>query len=361
MARDELKLGMDSADLPPARSPLTLSVLTEALNRKALRWITEDPNTIVIPRATYKEMMLDAPFPDGVEMVPSPLRGRRVAVREKPNGFANISARWPEAQLETKRSHMIGCAIRGQADLRISNYILRCGEGNFILIPSGIPHPDGTTPHLHDDPHHEKHCDILWFLPMNEFLKCWICRSENGKHSVLPTVYLKRASLRAHCDEIFEELEDRTDFRTRVRQGLLIAMIASILQEIEEGRYFRWLPTTEVDAPVEEADPIKRAQAYVRQHIAEQLTLDRVSRYCYMSRSQFAKVFHDETGVTFHRFVTNCRVEEALLRLRTSKVQTASIARHVGLKPRHFNHLIRQQTGLSPGDYRKQNWEERGI
>lgn len=350
--------GGSSSESALSKSSLTLSFLIEALEQKALPWMTTNPERVIIPRATYREMTVNAAFPPSVEIVPSPLRSRRVTVQGRPNGFLSISARWPEDRVETKRINMIGCTIRGQADLRISNYIMRCNEGNFILIASGIPHPDGTTPHFHDDSRHDRSCDILWFCPMRDVLKCWICRSENGKHSIMPSLFLKHPSLCAYFNAVFEELTDGSPLRAKIRQGLLIAMIASAQKDIQEGSYFRWLPGAVQDDPEEEADPIKRAQTYIRQHLADYLTLDSVARYCYMSRSQFARVFHSETGETFNHFVTQCRLEEAKLRLRTTNVQIAGIARHVGLKPRHFNELIRQHIGMTPGEYRRQHRDE---
>lgn len=357
MAREDSWTGSGSTP-GSSKSSLTVPHLLDALERKVLPWLSDHPNRIVIPRATYKEMMGQVPFPQGVEMQPSPLRSRRITVQDRPNGFLGTSARWPEDRVEAKRFNMIGCTMRGQADLRISNYIMRCGEGNFFLLASGIPHPDGTTPHFHEESPHDRSCDLLWLCPMNEVLKCWVCRSENGRHLVMPALFLKRPGLCDYFNDVFQELSDRSPLRAKIRQGLLIAMLASAQKEIQEGHYFRWLPGTEAYGPKEEADPIQRSQAYIREHLAESLTLDSVARHCYMSRSQFAKVFHSETGETFNQFVTKCRLDEATLRLRTTTVQIAAIARHVGLKPRHFNQLIRQHTGLSPGDYRRQHRDE---
>jgi AraC-like DNA-binding protein len=105
----------------------------------------------------------------------------------------------------------------------------------------------------------------------------------------------------------------------------------------------------------EVADPIKRAQNYVCQNLSEPLTLERLARYCYMSRSQFAKKFHEETGETFTAYLNRCRLEEAKMRLATSSAQIAGLSHHVGLKPRHFTQMFQQSTGLTPGAYRRKH------
>ncbi len=350
--------GGPSLESAASKSSLTLSALADTLDQKVLPWIAANPNHVIIPRSTFKEMTASAVLPAGVALVPSPMRSRRVIVQGRPHGYLSISACWPEDKVESKRHNMMGCTIRGRADLRVSNYIMKCSEGNFILFASGIPMPDGTTAHFHDDADQEVGCDILWFCAMKDVLKCWICRSENGKHSAMPALFIKRPSLCAYFEAVFEELTDRGPLRAQIRQGLLIAMMALVQKDIQDGRYFRWLPGTGPDNPEEETDPVKRAQKYIRQHLAESLTLESVSRQCFMSRTQFAKLFRSETGETLNQFVTKCRLEEATLRLRTTKAQVAGIARHVGLMPRHFNELIRQHTGLTPGDYRRQNWDE---
>lgn len=341
------------------RPSLSVNSLTDAIAGRALPWL-EQPNAdiYVIPRANWKQMAAERPLPDGFEITPTPLRGRRVTVRDRPGGFQVVSARWPEDSLEAKRFPMVACSILGATDLVFGNYTMHCAEGRFILIESGIAHPDGKTPHLVEACRHTHSCDILWICPLGDVLKAWICRSENGRHISLPTVYLKRQDLCEYCEALFRDNADRGPVVRSIRRGLLIALFSSVLHEVQEGRYFRWLPQIGASVDEEESDPIKRAQAYVKQHISEQLTIDHVARYCYMSRSQFAKVFRTETGETFNQFLTNCRLEEAKLRLTTTTAQVAGIARHVGLKPRHFNELIREHTGMTPGMYRKQNRDE---
>lgn len=351
--------GISSSAGGAGKTSLTIALLLEAIEFKALPRVQDDPGQcMVIPRANFKEMKAEAPLLPGVEILLRSIRSRKVPVQGRPTGVQITSARWPEDGLETKRFPLIGCTIRGTADLRISNYTLRCPEGNFILISGSIPHADGSRPHIEDDPECERGCDILWFSPIGDVLKCWICRSENGKHSGMPTVYLKRKDLCGYCDALFEGFGERSPVRARIRQGLLIALMSSVQNEILEGRYFRWLPQTGTEIEDEETDPIKRAQKHIREHISEPLHLDGVARHCFMSRSHFAKIFREQTGETFNEYVTRCRLEEAKLRLTTTTAQIAGIARHVGLKPRHFNDLIRQHTGMSPSDYRRQNRDE---
>lgn len=343
---------------PSAKSSISVASMISAIRHRGLPWIEQHAaDSIIIPRPNFDAMKSQAAS-DGIEITRSPLQGRRISSRERPGGIQFINARWPSEKLESKLMPMIACTIQGTADLRLNDYTLHCPEGNFIFIPAGFAHPDGSTPHFHGDPASERSCDILWFFPMGDVLRTWICRSENGKHSSLPSIYFDQKNLCTYLAALFEHLEDRSDTLGKVRQGLLIALLASVVNEIEAGRFFRWLPQTVDLTSEEEDDPIKRAHIYIRQYMNERLTLERVARYSFMSRSQFARKFSEQTGETFCQFLTRCRLEEAKLRLTNTTAEVARIGRHVGLQPRQFNHLFRLHIGLTPGDYRRQHRNE---
>jgi AraC-like DNA-binding protein len=342
--------------MPASKSTsATGAPLIEAISRKALPWVESNgADRIIVVCPTFKEMqMASGSLPEGVKITPRPFVGRRVIVRDRPAGLQLVNARWPEDGLDVKRLPIITCTISGPAELRISDYILHCPEGCFIFIPAGIPHSDYSRVHLEGDNWDRRQCDILWFSPAGEVLRCWICHSENGKHSSLPALNLGLRKLLHSVELLFEDYDGEISLCNKIRQGLLIVLLASVQNEIQQGHFFRWLPQPLNLAPEDEADPIKRAQSYVREHLGEALTIERVARHCYMSRSQFAKMFRAETGETFNTFLTSCRLEEAKLRLTTTTAQIAGLSRHVGLKPRHFNQLFLRHTGLTPGAYRR--------
>jgi AraC-like DNA-binding protein len=344
-----------------ASQPISASqvgaALVSAIATQALRWIEDNSaEHIIVARPNFKEMQACASdFPDGVKITARSLQSRRVVVRDRPTGFQFVSARWPGDGVEAKRFPMIACALRGPTDLRISNYVLHCKEGCFVFLPAGIPHPDSSRVHLEGENENRRSCDILWFSPMGEVLRCWICRSENGKHSSHPSLYISQKKLINYLELLFEGVDERDAVSRKIRQGLMIALMSSVQKEIQEGRFFRWLPQSVAMGAEEEGDPIKRAQNYIRQNLGDHLTLERVARYCYMSRSQFARKFHEETGETFTVFLTRCRLDEAKMRLETSSAQIAGISRHVGLKPRHFAQIFQQSTGLTPSEYRRRH------
>lgn len=343
---------------PSVKSSITVSTVISAIRHKALPWIEQGPpGGIIIPRSDYEGTKRLAAL-ESFDVTYRPV-GKRVISRIRPNGFQTVSARWPSDGIEAKFSPVIACTVKGSTELRLNDYLLHCKEGSFILIPAGMAHPDGSTVHLEGEMAAERSCDILWLGPMGDILKVWFCRCEGGKHIGLPSIYLDQKSLCVYMDALFEHLHDRNPVRGTIREGLLTVLMASILNEIEEGRFFRWLPQA---APVDEGDgqtdPIKRAHIYIRQHLGEPLTVESVARHSFMSRSQFAKKFTDQTGETFNQFLTRCRLEEAKLRLSTSTVQIAGIGRHVGLKPRQFNQLFRQHTGQTPGSYRRLHQSE---
>jgi len=340
----------DSLSIPS----LSVASIMELIEQKVLPWVEEwGMSRAAIAQPTLKTLQAsDRKLPSGMEAVSSPLQGRRVPVRERSLGFQLLSARWPKDGLDAKTGHNIACILRGVADLKIGDYCLRCPEGHFIFLAAGVPYADGSRVHLEGEHLQNRSCDIMWFSTSGDEVKCWVCRSEGERHSGMPAFYISRKNLPINFDSLFLQALEGGPTQDKIRQGLLLVLLASILHEIQQGRFFRWLPQTTNLTETEQADPIARAQDYIRRHLSEPLTLERVAHLVFMSRSQFARKFHAQTGETFNVFLTRCRLEEAKPHLTTTSVEIAALGRYVGLKPRRFTQIFLENTGLTPSAYR---------
>src|SRR5690606_30067710 len=111
--------------------------------------------------------------------------GRRVIVKSR-RLYANARstrAAWPEMGLhETVNLKMI-CVTGGQAAYPVGDSLLHMGEGFFVFIPPGVPHPDGSTPHLKDN---RGSCELFHLMLHPGAVQCWNCLSENDTHGGNP-------------------------------------------------------------------------------------------------------------------------------------------------------------------------------
>jgi AraC-like DNA-binding protein len=94
--------------------------------------------------------------------------------------------------------------------------------------------------------------------------------------------------------------------------------------------------------------------AYIKEHLAEKLTLEQAAEHVYLSKSYFCRIIKDELGCTFTEYVNRLRIERSKLLLTGTGMPIAEIACAVGFDDQsYFNRIFKKQTGKAPGSYRK--------
>jgi AraC family transcriptional regulator len=82
-------------------------------------------------------------------------------------------------------------------------------------------------------------------------------------------------------------------------------------------------------------------------------TLDQLAAAACMSVNHFIRVFHQQTGVTPHRYIVLRRLERGIALLKTPAVSVAEVADDVGFAtPAHFVATFRRTMGVTPGAFR---------
>ena len=98
---------------------------------------------------------------------------------------------------------------------------------------------------------------------------------------------------------------------------------------------------------------ISRVQAYIQQHITEEISLETAAGQLYLSSSYLSRLFKKQTGESFVQYVTRKKIEKAIELLHDSRYKTYQVGEYLGYKtPRYFARLFRQQTGMNPSEYR---------
>ena len=98
------------------------------------------------------------------------------------------------------------------------------------------------------------------------------------------------------------------------------------------------------------------AMYYMSQHFTDpNLMLQDVAGAVSMSNSRFSTVFAQQSGKTFTEYLTTLRLNEAKRLLRETDLGSAQIALSSGYNdPHYFSYLFKKQTGMTPGEYRRQ-------
>jgi transcriptional regulator GlxA family with amidase domain len=95
-------------------------------------------------------------------------------------------------------------------------------------------------------------------------------------------------------------------------------------------------------------------QAWLADHLDEDLGVEALAAHVGMSPRTFARVFRRETGTTPAAFVEELRVEAARRLLETTDLTVAAVARHVGMKHAETLHrAFHRRLGTTPDRYRQ--------
>lgn len=100
---------------------------------------------------------------------------------------------------------------------------------------------------------------------------------------------------------------------------------------------------------------VEVALHYIREHYAEDLSLERMASVVFLNPAYFSQLFKQKTGQGYKEYVTSLRLEQARLLLLNPKLKLAEIAERVGYQDmKHFTQMFRKRTGLTPTEYRQQ-------
>lgn len=103
-----------------------------------------------------------------------------------------------------------------------------------------------------------------------------------------------------------------------------------------------------------DAQPIRNAKLYIQKHFAQPLTLEEVSDAIGFSVNYFSTLFKKETGEGFNKYLTKVRMDEARNLLRDTSLSVAEVCAKVGYGDvKHFTKTFKNETSLTPGEYRK--------
>jgi two-component system, response regulator YesN len=99
---------------------------------------------------------------------------------------------------------------------------------------------------------------------------------------------------------------------------------------------------------------VDRATRYVREkHRRPDLNLEEVANNVHLSPSHLARLFKAKMGVSYVKYLTSVRMEDAKRLLRTTEMTVGAVATAVGYEDSpYFHRVFRRETGMTPANYR---------
>ncbi|MDQ2792574.1 MAG: AraC family transcriptional regulator [Bacteroidota bacterium] len=128
-------------------------------------------------------------------------------------------------------------------------------------------------------------------------------------------------------------------------QELLVRLMQTQARQLIFHDYARHLTTHRFAAVV----------GYIKDHLAENLSIDKLSALACMSKATFFRVFKREFGITPVEYIIRERLSEAKRLLRHPLASVAEAGLRAGFNNlSYFQSLFKKYEGITPGAYRKQ-------
>ena len=94
---------------------------------------------------------------------------------------------------------------------------------------------------------------------------------------------------------------------------------------------------------------------YLREHCAEKLSLEELSKSCFYNPSYLSRRFKEYFGLTITDFLSRSRLEKAEELLVSTNLSTDEIAQSCGFSSKNaFYRQFKELRGMTPGDFRRQ-------
>ena len=130
----------------------------------------------------------------------------------------------------------------------------------------------------------------------------------------------------------------------KVTGGYLLSILSLCLRKI------RLAKEGTADASGKIADICKTMHAT----LADTLPIARYADACHLSESRFTHLFHEVTGKSPQRYLSEARLRRAEELLSDTSLSVSAISEAVGIRsPYYFSRFFKKHTGLSPIGYRK--------
>ena len=93
---------------------------------------------------------------------------------------------------------------------------------------------------------------------------------------------------------------------------------------------------------------------YLQAHLAEELSLSKLSEQFHLNPQYISQLFKSEIGVGFLAYLTNIRMEKAKKLLLSSSLSVADVAEQTGYPDyRVFTKVFKKSEGVTPSQYRR--------
>lgn len=101
-------------------------------------------------------------------------------------------------------------------------------------------------------------------------------------------------------------------------------------------------------------DELECALNYIEKNFRKDITLNNVANYVKFSSTYLSKLFKNNIGINFNKYITKIRIKEAILMLENKNISINDLAFEIGYnEPSYFCKVFKKEKGVTPLEYRK--------
>lgn len=131
----------------------------------------------------------------------------------------------------------------------------------------------------------------------------------------------------------------------------LLRFFFVLLQHVDESS-----DNADTGLPARNLDRLRKVTEYVGSHLAEKISIERMSGLTGYSETHFIRFFQKTTGLRFTDWLNRYRLSMATRLLTLSDDPITDVAAQTGFNNlSYFNRSFKQKYGMTPHEYRKQN------
>jgi len=236
----------------------------------------------------------------------------------------------------------------GAGKRQIGSHVSYYTNGDLILIGSNLPHCGFTDTNTGN-----KNETVIQLKP--DFLGPTFFKQQETKP--IFELFNKAKGGIAFGNKTKEAVGPRIELMEAQEPFERLLTLLSILKDLEGSDDYTILNAAgfSMEMQLQDNDRINMIFNYVKDHFAEEISLELIAEMSSMTVPSFCRYFKKITKKTFTRFVNEYRVVHASKLLAEKPISIANISYESGFNNfSHFNKLFKEFTGKSASQYRKE-------
>lgn len=246
---------------------------------------------------------------------------------------------------------MVCCLSAFGGTFRVGQERFRLQRGDIVLIPGGVTH--AFEP---EEPGAPIHGIVIWLS--EEYFRVleeqFPSLAAQQRRPVEGGVIRTAGTIWEDLPILFRGVAGEAEARAHGWEAAVSGMMTVLLTRIGRAAVEMGLVPRNGDKP----ELLEGILAYVEAMLASKITLEDTANRFWVSQSTITHLFHEKMGISFYKYVTRRRLEEAR-NLMMEGMALEKVAARVGFGDYSaFFRAFKAEFGVSPREFRNRKFEE---